>query len=83
MLLPLYLVFTNLVMVLLSQFSTVINLQPTLWCSIKATKPFVLNIFSSDIFKNQLMVKYIGKTMSFSTSKLNDVNVHSDCFMHT
>ena len=57
---------------MLSQFSTLINLQPTLWCSIKATKPFVLNISSSDIFKNQLMVKYIGKTMSFSTSKLND-----------
>ena len=34
----------------LSQFSTLINLQPTCWYSVKVTKPFVLSISSTDIF---------------------------------
>ena len=35
---------------LLSQFSTLINLQLTCSCSVKATKPFALSISSTDIF---------------------------------
>ena len=39
---------------LLSQFSTVINIQPTCQCSVKVIKPFVLSIFSSELIDGKI-----------------------------